>query len=454
MLKESIKMTKKIAIIGAGPAGFAAAEELSSKNLDIQIDVYDKGKAIDARNCPRERLGRCIGCSPCNVHTGIGGAGLMSDGKLIFSTKIGNNLGEIIKDSENEDLVLRTENIFQKYGAIFQERDDEKINALRTRALQNGIDFVYSRQAHVGSDRLPAQMTKFQKDLELRGVKFHAGKEITDLKELSDYDQIILAPGRSGSRWLETILKKEGVEFGYRPVDIGVRVEVPREIYDEITNVTRDMKFYVRSKTFNDLVRTFCVCPQGYVSQEIHEGFNLVNGYSIAGEGSKNTNFSILTTVPLEGSNTNNFAAKMAELGYILRDGRKITVQRFGDLKRGRRSKESDEGKYFLNKTLKEAEWGDISLAFVARHYINIMEGLESFNKVIPGLTNDSTLIYAPEMKFHGLRVKTDNYLKAAPRIYVSGDGAGLSRGIVGAAASGIRAAEGILREMGYKDKQ
>ena len=439
-------MTKKIAIIGAGPAGFAAADELSSRT-DVQIDIYDKGKSIANRSCPREKLGRCIGCNPCNIHTGIGGAGLMSDGKLIFSTRVGNNLNEIISEEENEKLILKTEEIFKKYGAVFQERNDEKITALRTRAMQNGIDFVYSRQAHVGSDRLPEQMTQFQKDLEKRGVNFIPGREIADLKELSNYDSIILAPGRSGSRWLETILKNEKIPFSYRPVDIGVRIEVPKEITDEITNITRDMKFYVRSKTFNDLVRTFCVCPEGFVSQEIHDGFNLVNGYSVAANGSKNTNFAVLTTVPLANSNSNNYAATMAELGYILRDGRKITVQRFGDLKRGRKSKESDQNKYFLKKTLKEAEWGDISLAFVARHYINIMEGLDSFNKIIPGLTNDSTLIYAPEMKFHGLKVKTDPYLKAAPKIYVAGDGAGLSRGIVGAAASGLRAAEGIIRE-------
>jgi uncharacterized FAD-dependent dehydrogenase len=444
-------MTKKVAIIGAGPAGFAAAEELtSSKDLEIKVDIFEKGREIDKRKCPREVSGTCVDCFPCNVHCGIGGAGLMSDGKLIFSTRVGNNLNEILKEEENQKLVDSAREIFTKYGALFQTKYEDKINELRTRALQNGIDFVYSIQAHIGSDRLPEQMRNFQADLIAKGVNFFSKKEIKNLNELSEYDSIILAPGRSGSKWLEATLNEQKIEFGYRPVDIGVRVEVPKEITASITDVTRDMKFYVRSKTFNDLVRTFCVCPAGFVSQETHEDFNLVNGYSDSEKGSENTNFAVLTTVPLDDSNTNNFAAKMAELGYILRNGRKITAQRLGDLKRGRKSKDSDDNKYFLKKTLRAAEWGDISLAFVARHYINIMEGLEAFNRVIPGLTNDSTILYAPEMKFHGLRIKTNEYLRAKERIYVAGDGAGMSRGIVGAAASGIRAAQGILRDFGY----
>lgn len=440
-------MTKKIAIIGAGPAGLFAAYELV-KNSKFDIEIYDKGREINKRLCPRERKKNCIDCKPCNVHCGIGGAGLMSDGKLLFHTRIGNNLNEIISEEKNQQLVNKVEEIFSKYGVKLNNENNEKIIELKRKALQKGIEFVYSKQAHIGSDKLPDLMKNFQKDLEKKGVKFSSKKEISSLEELSGKDYILIAPGREGSQWLEKILKKEKIQFGYRPVDIGIRVEVPREITDSITNITRDMKFYVNSEAFNDRIRTFCTCPGGHVTQENHDEFVLVNGYSDSKSDSSNTNFAVLTTIPLINSNTNHFASLMAQLGYTLRNGKKITVQRYGDLKRGRRSKEQDNSKYELKPTLKEAEWGDISLIFVGRCYINLLEGLDKFNKIIPGLTNDSTLLYAPEMKFHGLKIKTNEYLRASDKISVAGDGAGFSRGIIGAAASGILAAEGILKNI------
>ena len=449
-MKEKIN----IGIVGAGPAGFGAADYLVEKlgerlaQGEVEIEIFEKGKTIDERICPRVKAGKCIACNPCNAYQGVAGAGLGSDGKLLLHTRIGNNLNEVIPEEKNQELVDRSEIRFKTYGAIMQEQDDGRILDLRTRALQNGIDFEYSRQAHIGSDRLPEQMKNFQKFLEAKGVKFTTQREIKSLEELSDKDYVLLAPGRGGSRWLESVLREINVGFGYRPVDMGVRVEVPKEIIDAITDVTRDMKFYVRSKTFNDLVRTFCTCPGGFVTQESHDDFNLVNGYSVSGKGSSNTNFAVLARVPLEDSNTNNYAALIAQLGYILRDGKKITAQRFGDLKRGRKSKSTDNHKYFLKKTLKEAEWGDISLILDARHFIDIMEGLDAFNKIMPGLTNDSTLLYTPEIKFHGLKIKTNEYLRAAPRIYVAGDGAGFSRGIIGAFVSGNLAAEGIYKEI------
>jgi len=435
---------KKIAIIGAGPAGFFAAHKLKGH---AQIDIFDKGRKINQRNCPKDKAKKCIDCHPCNVHQGIGGAGLMSDGKLLYDIRIGNNLGELISEEENQTVVSQVQKIFEDYGIQTANTNEKEIVDLKTKALQNGIDFIYATQAHIGSDRLPNLMRQMQIDLEEK-VNFYSNKEISNLNELKDYDAILVAPGRGGSSWLEKVLRTQEIKVGYRPVDIGVRVEVPHEITKQITDVTRDMKFYVRAPTFNDLVRTFCTCPQGYVGQETHEDFVLVNGEARAEEFSPNTNFAVLTTIPLEESNTNHYSETMAKLGYALRDGKKITIQRLGDLKRGRRSKASNQSKFHLNPTFKEAEWGDISLALAARHYTNIIEGLEMFNRIIPGLTNDSTLLYAPEMKFHGLKIPTDNYLHAGQNIYVAGDGAGVSRGIVGAAASGILAAEGILKNL------
>ncbi len=440
-------MKPNIKIVGAGPAGIFAAYSLADH---ANVTIIDKGKDIEKRACPilEKKVEECISCKPCNVHCGIGGAGLMSDGKLLFSTEIGNNLSvdNLINKQENQELVNKVEKIFTKYNITPVQENQEKLKQLKDQALQHNIEFVSSKQAHIGSDKLSKLMKQIKQDLEKKGVKFKSNKKINSLEEIK-YDSVILAPGRSGSNWLEQILKENSIEYKYRPVDIGVRIEVPRETTDKITNITRDMKFYMTSEHTNDPIRTFCTCPGGRVCQETHPGFTLVNGYATSNSDSPNTNFAILTTIPLINTNSNEYAQKIAELGYILKKGNKITVQRFKDLKSGRKSKTSDNWKYHLHPTLKEAEWGDISLVLPARYYLNIVNGIEKLNKVIPGITNDSTLLYAPEMKFHGLNITTNKYLHAGKNIYIAGDGAGVSRGIVGAAASGLLAAKGILKK-------
>lgn len=438
----------KVKIIGAGPAGFFAAHTLADY---ADITILDKGREINKRKCPIKegQVNSCINCNPCNVHCGVGGAGLMSDGKLLFSTKIGNNLSisNTITEKENQELVDSVESIFKEYGIEAVQKNEKKLSEIETLALRNDIEFVYSKQGHIGSENLPDLMEKMKTDLESRGVQFKSREKVTNLNDL-EYDYVLLAPGRSGSSWLEKVMKEKQIEYNYKAADIGIRIEVPKEITNHITDVVRDMKFYVRSKSYNDLVRTFCTCPGGHVSQETHEGFTLVNGHAESNSNSPNTNFALLTTIPLKTSNSNEYAKKIAQMGYILRKKSKITVQRLGDLHRGRKSKAEDNGKHHLIPTLKEAEWGDISLILPARHFTNIMEGMVELEKIMPGLLNGSTLLYAPEIKFHGLDIKTNKYLKAGDGIYVAGDGAGMSRGIVGAAASGLLAAKGILKEI------
>jgi uncharacterized FAD-dependent dehydrogenase len=434
---------KKVIIVGAGSAGMFAAYKLAGK---CDVTVIDQGRNIEKRTCQVSLKGKCTKCNPCNIIYGAGGAGLFSDGKLIFNKCIGNNLHEIAEDEKVSGLVDEVEEIFSLYGVKVKTEESEEVNKLKKKALQQGIEFIHSRQTHIGSDKLGSLMIKVRDDLEKKGVRFEFSRKVEDLASL-EYDEIILAPGRGGAQWMDDTLKKNSIPYSYRAVDVGVRVEVPKEIAHDIVSISRDMKFYVITDKYNDTVRTFCTCPEGFVDIEAHGEFMLVNGHSDAENRSNNTNFAMLVTIPLTEPlvNTNTYANLIARLFNGL-GGQKPIMQRLGDIRRGRRSKKETQGKFLFEPTLNDVTYGDITLAMPSRYMDNIIEAIDRLDKIMPGLANDSTILYAPEMKFHGLRVETDQYLKASSSVYVAGDGAGFSRGIVGAAASGLLAADGILQ--------
>ena len=323
--------------------------------------------------------------------------------------------------------------------------------------------FVHTELAYVGTDRLVELITSFRDDLKSKGVEFVGKADVTGIKKLDSglfavqtetaaypCDKMMIAPGRVGAKWLEGIVKDTGMEFTYNPMDLGVRVEVKRSITDKVTALTRDMKFIIQTPTYKDYVRTFCQCPGGKVARETHDGYNLVNGHSEKGDPYENTNFAFLVTIPFTKpmANGNEYARDIArqikELGAD-----KPILQRLGDLRDYHRSKKETSSGYIVKPSLEDVTYGDIGLALPYRIVTDIFEGLQRLNRIMPGVNNDDTLIYAPEAKFHALRIKnSDGYLQTSiPGIYVAGDGAGLSRGIVGAAACGVLAAEGILRE-------
>jgi len=446
----------KVVIIGAGPAGLFAAYKLIDH---ADVTIIDKGKDVKNRKCPSP--GDCKAkCRPCNILCGVGGAGLFSDGKIIFSNTIGNNLDDIVGEKKNSKLVKEVQNIFGLYDvhvAELSKKEGRKLEELKKKARIVGGDFLYSPQAHVGTDKLINLIKTFKKDLEVRGVEFLNKTNVINIKNNSvitnkgkvSYDNLLIAPGRVGSSWLEKIADEIGLKYSYNAIDIGVRVEVPREITDDITNVVRDMKFFLKSNTYEDKVRTFCTCPGGKVTRETHEDFNLVNGHSDSDDSSPNTNFAFLVTMPLTAplSNTNSYGHKVADLAYLT-GVKKPILQRLGNIKRGGRSHVEKRNEFFVKPTLDDVIYGDIGLVLPYRIELAILEGLEKLDKIIPGVANDETLLYAPEIKFHGLKITTDKYLTTSKKnIYVAGDGAGLSRGICGAACCGVLAAEGIIKK-------
>ncbi len=435
----------KTIVIGGGPAGLFAAFLLVERGN--KVIVLDKGKRAEDRS---------EGERPDLLH-GIGGAGLFSDGKLNYSPDIGTNLVEIIGREKTMSLIDEVEKRFTKMGVSAKEPDQQKVEEWMIKAAREGIRYIPARQAHIGSDKLPKVIRKLQRKLENMGTELRTQEEVVDINEGKvitkkgeiRYDKLLIAPGRSGAKWLEEIVRRLKINFIYNPIDIGVRVEVPAMVMEEVTRVNWDPKVYIRTPTYDDVIRTFCVSPHGYIVREGYKNFSLVNGHSRGDKRSDNTNFAFLIKValtqPLE--NTNQYGEAIAFEATTIGGGRPI-IQRLEDLLIGRRSTWERIGKSFVKPTLKDVTPGDIAMALPYRFVKDITEGLEKLNHLIRGVYSVQTLVYAPEIKFHGLRIMTDKFLQTNIKdIFVAGDGAGLSRGIVGAAASGILAAKGILGE-------
>jgi uncharacterized FAD-dependent dehydrogenase len=425
---------KRIVMVGAGPASLFAAKHLAG---ECEVTILEE--------------------------TGhVGGSGLYSDGKLNFNPLIGGDLTEFMPISEAWAVIDDIRETFKELGVDTEHRGEEGQRQLEREAARAGIRFVRIDQSHIGSDHLPRVMQEMRKQLEGDGVCFELGVKATGLKtsgakltgvkaggRVYPADGVLLAPGRVGSGWLIELMTSLGVGMSYNPIDIGVRVEVPNEVLDEIVNEHGcwDPKFHIYTPSYDDFVRTFCVCPRGFVAKEAYEDELFgVNGYSMRDTSSRNTNFALLVRVkltqPLE--NTTEYGRGIARLANTL-GGRKPILQRLGDLRAHKRSTWDRLSRSYVEPTLGEVTPGDISMAYPARIVYDIVESIERLEAVMPGVDSDSTLLYGPEIKFYAMRIKTDKTLgTSVGNLWVGGDGAGVSRGIVGAAASGIIAARGI----------
>ncbi|MCS7097167.1 MAG: NAD(P)/FAD-dependent oxidoreductase [Candidatus Methanomethylicia archaeon] len=452
-----------VIIVGAGPAGLFAAHELAYKS-NLRVLVIDQGRDINERKCFTNEYYYCRKCSPCNIMSGVGGAGTLSSGLLNLRPEIGGNLIDLVGSDEAWQLVKYVDSIFLKYGAPenLYYGDLNKIEELERKAAAVGAKFIPIPQRHIGSDKAVEVIRRFKEDLEYRNVKFMLKTRVTDVNK--EYVQLedgtiftckylILAPGRIGATWLAKQAEKLGIPTRPEPIDIGVRVEVPAVVMDPIINVNKDPKFHIYTRTYDDFVRTFCVNHKGFVVQELYDDGSIgVNGHSFTGVQSSNTNFAFLVRVsltePLE--DTTAYGISITRIATILGGGKPI-LQKLGDLKLGRRSTWKRISQGHVQPTLKSVTPGDISMVLPHRILTDILEGLEILDQIIPGVASSSTLLYAPEVKFSAKRIETNaNMGTPIPGIYAVGDGAGASRGIVVAAATGIIAARDILSKEGF----
>lgn len=460
-------MDKKydVIIVGAGPAGMFAANELSSS--DLKVLIIDSGRSIEHRKCPMgEPKNSCARCNPCNIMCGVGGSGTFSDGTLNLRPDIGGNLVELTKDQNKAwELVDYVDKIFLRYGAPnrLYNPEGEEVELLKRRAAAVGAKFIEIPQRHIGSDNAPKVIKNFEEDLKKREVDFLLNSTAKDLiikngscegvklkgglNEIKS-ENTIIAPGRVGVSWVNDMVDRHKISAKYGPIDVGVRVEVPAIIMDPITKINRDPKFHIITKRYDDFIRTFCTNEHGFVVKESYEDFIATNGHSMQNKASENTNFAFLVqlqlTHPIE--NTSRYGKSIAKLATTIGGGKPV-LQRMGDLRRGRRSTFERLERNQVVNTLKEVTPGDISMALPHRIVMDIIEGLEVLNKIIPGVASDSTLLYAPEIKFYAMQIQVHQNMETnLKNLFAAGDGAGLSRDIVNAAATGVLAARGVLK--------
>lgn len=448
-----------VIIIGAGPAGIFAALELTRSGTH-RILMVEKGHAIAKRNCPARKTS-CVGCRTCDIMTGWGGAGAFSDGKLTLTTEVGGWLPDYVEHERLEELLRYSDAMWLEFGATEEVHgpDPQTAAELQREATLAGMKLIPMRIRHLGTDRSPEVLDAMRVHLERVGVDVRTetaaariladGGRVTGV-ELADGSVmeapvVIAAPGREGADWLAEQAQALGVALTNNAVDIGVRVECPAPVMEHLTAPLYEAKLVYHTKAFGDSVRTFCMNPYGEVSTESYGDVVTVNGHSYAEHRTGYTNFAVLVsqrfTEPFDDPIT--YGRSIAKLANLLADG--ILVQRYSDLKAGRRSTPERIAQGLAEPTLAGATPGDLSAVLPYRHLTDIVEFIEALDALVPGIAGPSTLMYGVEVKFYSSRVEVGPSLETEVHgLYAIGDGAGITRGLVQAGASGIIAARAV----------
>ena len=439
-----------VIIIGGGPAGLFAAQELAEQG-SLKVLLLEKGGDIDERS---------------NIVSGLGGAGAFSDGKLTLSSKAGGYLAEYLGEAAAEELINQVDQLWLKFGAPEQVYGTgETVAEIERRAVMAGMRLVPLPVRHLGTERCPAVLRAIRDHLKTRleirvntAVKRIIVEEgrLTGVEtaggEIISAGHVIAAPGREGADWLLGQARLLGLHLNTNPVDVGIRVELPNAILDSLTSVLYEAKLEYLSQSFDDRVRTFCMCPAGTVVRETTGGDDpviTVNGQSFASHDSPNTNFALLVstrfTEPFKEPIA--YGKYIARLANILSGG--VLVQRLGDLKKGRRSTPDRIDRGLVRPTLAEAVPGDLSFVLPYRHLTGLLEMLEAMDKLSPGVASDHTLLYGVEVKFYSSRPRlTSGFETEISGLFAIGDGAGVSRGLIQASACGVVAAREILKDI------
>lgn len=446
-------MKYDVIIVGAGASGIFTAYELTKINPHIKVLMIEKGNSLDRRKCPinGDNIKSCIKCSVCNIMNGYGGAGSLSDGKYNITNNFGGELYKYIGKDKAIELMNYVDKVLCDMGGADAKLYSTANSELKTKALQNDLHLLDAKVRHLGTDRNIVILGNIYNYLK-ENIEMLFNKEVIDINKMGDgfevitdrevfsSKEVILATGRSGSKWISKICSEMGVKTESNRVDIGVRVELPAEVFEHITSKVYESKIVYKTKKYNDMVRTFCMNPHGEVVTENTNGIITVNGHSYSDPKlhTNNTNFALLVsnrfTEPFK--NSNEYGESIARLSNMLGGG--VLVQRFGDLVSGRRTNERRMEKSFTMPTLK-ATPGDLSLVIPKRQLDDIIEMLYALNNIAPGTANEDTLLYGVEVKFYNSKVEVDNNLETKVKgMYVLGDGSGVTHSLSQASASGV----------------
>ena len=451
-----------VAIVGAGPAGIFTALEIVKLRPEWKVILIEKGLRIEKRKCLlREGAKECPTCKKCGLLCGWGGAGAFSDGKLTLTPDVGGHLTEYMDREKVEELIKYADDLYIQHGATDEVfgTDKKVFSELERQATLAELKLIYSPVRHLGTERSLSVLKSMQDYLDDKITILNnvvAKSIIVECEQVKGLvldngetvyaENIVIAPGREGADWLTHEFAKNKIGMVNNAVDIGVRVELPAPVFAPITEKLYESKLVYYSPTFGDEVRTFCMNPNGEVVQENYNGIATVNGHSYANIKTPNTNFALLVskkfTEPFKEPIA--YGQHIARLANMLGGG--ILVQRFGDLLDGRRSTPDRINSSTIQPTLKCATPGDLSLVIPYRQMQSIIEMLYALDKIAPGTASRYTLLYGIEVKFYSARVKlTNNFeTEGVKNLYTIGDGAGITRGLIQASASGIHAARAI----------
>ena len=444
-----------IIVVGAGASGVFMSYELAKLDIDARVLVLDKGGKLEERICPIKKgvTKNCVKCNPCHIMNGYGGAGTLSDGKYNITTQFGGDLHNYVGVDKAMELMEYVDEVLCSMGGADAKLYSTASSELKTECLRNNLHLLEAKVRHLGTDRnvrILAKMFDYSSEKIEMKVRTtiadvvrepdHTFTVVTDKGEQYNCKDLVLATGRSGSKWISSICDKMGIEQKKNRVDIGVRVELPAEIFKHITDDVYESKIVYKTDKYNDMVRTFCMNPYGEVVSENTNGIVTVNGHSYDAPElhTDNTNFALLVsnhfTEPFDDSN--EYGESIAKLSNMLGGG--VLLQRFGDLVKGRRSSERRMLKCFTRPTL-QATPGDLSLVIPKRQLDNIIEMIYALDKIAPGTANEDTLLYGVEVKFYNSVVKVDENLETkVPGLYALGDGSGVTHSLSQASASGV----------------
>lgn len=467
----SINREFDVIIIGAGPAGIFTALEMTQRKPESRVLIVDTGRAISHRTCPARINGQCAHCDPCAIVHGWAGAGAFSDGKLSLSDEVGGQISEYLGHKRAMEYIGRADELYLHFGAspTVHGNDDRRVEEIAYQASRHNIRLIPCPVRHLGTENagpvLGAMHDHLVQNTHTTFMELTTAREIivenghvTGVRIeprgsepfIASAPYVVAAPGRGGAQWLSETVNRLGLRTKNNEVDIGVRVEVPNSIMDGLTQDLYEAKLVYYSDTYENKVRTFCMNPGGEVSQEHYEGgIAVVNGHSYEDPAKRtgNTNFALLVSTsftepfnqPIE------YGRYIAKLGNMLTGG-PIMVQRLGDLLKGRRTDASRLRKSTTIPTLSTAVAGDLSFVLPARHLTSIIEALRAFDHLAPGLYSQNTLLYGVEVKFYSSKVLVNNTFETAIEgLYAIGDGAGITRGLMQASATGMVVADDIV---------
>ena len=452
-------MNTDIAIIGGGIGGLMAAYRIKCQKPQMTVSIYDSGHEIEKRKCPANKTNGCAACKVCSITGGFAGAGAFSDGKFNLGTAYGGTLGDVLGEYEAMRYINEVDNILKNFAGENYPKLYMSSEELKLKCLRNNLRLLDMNVRHLGTDKNLATMKKMIEFLRDNDVKMFADTTVTKITEEDGKyilfsenrepvraNAVIIATGRGGAKFVTDFCNENGIDMQSNSVDIGVRVEMKDIIWKEFSSVIYEPKILYRTKTFEDRTRMFCFNQGGLVSSENNHGIITANGHSFAEADKKteNCNFAILSSINFTQpfNKPTEYAEYIARMANMIGEGN-VLVQRFGDLIRGRRTNDHRLKQNTVTPTLK-ATAGDLSLVLPHRMLTNIIETIYALDKIAPGTANDDTLLYGCENKYYSIRPRTDEHFCLKGKVYLIGDGSGITRGLSQAGAMGIYVADAI----------